>query len=77
MVLVKKATGLDGVSACLLKYAGMSISPSLTIVFDHSVKGCKSPVQWKLLSSVRRSKKGRKDDRTCYRPLSMLSIARQ
>ena len=55
MVLVKKATGLDGVSACLLKYAGMS--PSLTIVFDHSVKACKSSDQWKLLASVRRSKK--------------------
>ena len=57
MVLVKKATGLDGVSAYLLKYAGMSISPFLTIVFDHSVKACKSPDQWKLLASVRRSNK--------------------
>ena len=30
---VKKATGPDGVSALLLKYAGMSIAPSLTSVF--------------------------------------------
>ena len=30
---VKKATGPDGVSARLLKYAGMSIAPSLTSVF--------------------------------------------
>ena len=29
----KKATGPDGVSLCLLKYAGMSIAPSLTSVF--------------------------------------------
>ena len=30
---VKKATGPNGVSARLLKYAGMSIAPSLTSVF--------------------------------------------
>ena len=30
---IKKATGPDGVSACLLKYAGMSIAPSFTSVF--------------------------------------------
>ena len=33
---VKKATGPDGVSARLLKYAGMSIAPSLTSVFKQS-----------------------------------------
>ena len=30
---VKKATGPDGVAALLLKYAGMSIAPSLTSLF--------------------------------------------
>ena len=48
MVLVKKATGLDGVSARLLKYEGVSIAPSLTSVFEHSVKACKSSDQWKI-----------------------------
>ena len=50
MVLVKKATGLAGVSASLLKYACMSITPSLTSVFEHSVKACKSSDQWKIAS---------------------------
>ena len=50
MVLLKKATGLDGVSARLLKHACMSITPSLTSVFEHSVKACKSSDQWKIAS---------------------------
>ena len=45
---VKKATGPDGVSARLLKYAGMSIAPSLTSVFKQSVEACKPPDQWKI-----------------------------
>ena len=76
MVLVKKATGLDGVSARLLKYACMSIAPSLTSVFEHSVKACKSPDQWKIARVSVAFKKGREEDRTSYRPLSMLSIPR-
>ena len=77
MVLVKKVTGLDVVSVRLLKYAGMSIAPSLTSVFEHSVKGCKSPDQWKIARASAAFKKGQDEDRTCYRPLSMLSIPGQ
>ena len=44
---VKKATEPDGVSARLLKYAGMSIAPSLTRVFKHCAEACKAPDQWK------------------------------
>ena len=47
---VKKATGPDGVSARLLKYAGMSIAPSLTSVFKQSVEACKPPDQRKIAS---------------------------
>ena len=71
---VKKATGPDGVSALLLKYAGMSIAPSLTSVFKQSVEACKPPDQWKIARVSAAFKKGREEDRTCYRPLSMLSI---
>ena len=77
MVLVKKVTGLDVVSARLLKYAGMSIAPSLTSVFEHSVKACMSPDQCKIARASAEFKKGREEDRTCYRPLSKLSIPRQ
>ena len=45
---VKKATGPDGLSARLLKYAGMSIAPFLTSVFKQSVEACKPPDQWKI-----------------------------
>ena len=71
---VKKATGPDGLSARLLKYAGMSIAPFLTSVFKQSVEACKPPDQWKIARVSAAFKKGREEDRTCYRPLSMLSI---
>ena len=71
---VKKATGPDGVSARLLKYAGMTIAPSLTSVFKQSVEAWKLPDQWKIARVSAAFKKGREEDRTCYRPLSMLSI---
>ena len=71
---VKKATGPDGVSARLLKYAGMYIAPSLTSVFKQSFEACKPPDQWKIARVSSAFKKGREEERTCYRPLSMLSI---
>ena len=42
---VKKAVGPDGVSARHLKYAGMSIAPSLASLFKHSADACKPPDQ--------------------------------
>ena len=44
---VKKAAKPDDVSARHLKYAGMSIAPSLTSLFKHSVDAFKPPDQWK------------------------------
>ena len=71
---VKKAMGPDGVPARLLKSAGTSIAPLLTSVFGHSAEACKPPDQWKIARVSAAFKKGREKDRTCYRPLSMLSI---
>ena len=70
----KKATGPGGVSARLLKSAGRPIALSLKQIFEHSAKACKPPVQWKIARVSAAFKKGRQEDRTCYRPLSMLSI---
>ena len=70
---MKKATGPDGVSARLLKFAGMSIALSLKRVFEHSIEAFKPPDQWKIVRVSAAFKKGREEDRTCYRPLSMLS----
>lgn len=57
-----------------MKSAGRQIALSLKKIFKHSVKPCKPPVQWKIASVSAAFKKGREEDRTCYRPLSMLSI---
>ena len=71
---MREATGPDGVSARLLKYEGMSIAPSLTSVLKQIVEACKPPDQWKIARVSAAFKKGREEDRTCYRPPSMLSI---
>ena len=59
----KKATGPDGVSLCLLEYAGMSIAPSLTSVFKQcwTLRATRS-VEKAWISAA--FKKGRKQDRT-------------
>ena len=58
---VKKAAGPDGLSAIHLRYAGMSLAPSLTSLFKHSVDACKPPDQWKMKSqcSVQKRTRGR------------------
>ena len=61
---VKKAAGPDDVSARHLKYAGMSIAPSLSSLFKHSVDTCKPPDQWKIARFSAAFKKGREEDIT-------------
>ena len=61
---VCKAAGPDDVSGRHLKYAGMSITPSLTSVFKHSVDACKPPDQWKIARVSAAFKKGRVEDIT-------------
>ena len=71
---LKKAIGRDGVPARLLKAAERQIALSLKKIFEHSAKACKPPVQWKITRISAAFKRGRQEDRKCYRPLSMLSI---
>ena len=61
---VKKAAGPDDVSAIHLKYAGVSIAPSLASLFKHSVDACKPPDQWKIARVNAALKKGREEDIT-------------
>ena len=56
---VKKAVGPDGVCVRHLKYAGMSIAPSLASLFKHSADACKPPDQWKIARVSAAFKKGR------------------
>ena len=61
---LKKAAGPDGLSAIHLRYAGMSLAPSLTSLFKHSVDACKPPDQWKIAGVSAAFKKGREEDIT-------------
>ena len=61
---VKKAAKPDDVSARHLKYAGMSIAPSLTSLFKHSVDAFKPPDQWKIARVSAAFQKGRGEDIT-------------
>ena len=61
---VKKPTGPNGVSARLLKYADMSIAPSLSSVFKQSFEACKPPDQWKIAtvsSALKKRMRGRQN----------------
>lgn len=42
-----KATGFDGIAARLLKLAAPSISHSLTLLFNHSLRSGSFPDEWK------------------------------
>ena len=49
--------------ASLLKYVGMSITPSLMSMFKQSAETCKPPDQWKIAKVSASFKKGREEDR--------------
>ena len=57
-----------------LKYACLSIAPSLASLFKDSVDACKPPDQWKIARVSAAFKKGRGKDITWYRLLSKLRI---
>jgi hypothetical protein len=70
----KKATGLDGVSARLLKAAAGEIAPSLTKVFNLSISTNVFPSQWKLAKVVPIHKGGPLVDVNNFRPISILPV---
>ena len=68
-----KAVGREGWEDDSSLRAGFN-TLSLTSVFKQNVKACKPPDQWKIARVSAAFQKGWEEDRTCYRPLSMLSI---
>ena len=70
---VNKSTGHDGVSGKLLKYAGVTIVPSLTILLNMSFRMSKVPEFWKKANVTPIHKKEDKDNILNYRPVSILS----
>jgi hypothetical protein len=72
----KKATGLDGVSARLLKESAGEIAPSLIKVFNLSISISTDefPSQWKLPKVVPIHKGGSLVDVNNFRPISILPV---
>ena len=69
-----KATGLDGISAKLLKSAAHVISPSLLEIINVSISTGIFPDALKLAKLIPPHKGGAKGDPANYRPTSILSV---
>ncbi len=70
---VKKSTGADGISALMLKKTAYSIVPSLSKVFNLSIRSGKVPRDWKFARVVPIPKSGDRENPTNYRPISVIS----
>lgn len=71
---VNKASGPDGIPARLLKETANEIAPSLTQLFNKSLKHGVLPDDWKLANIVPVFKKGKKEFVENYRPISLLPL---
>ena len=71
---VSKATGADNISARMLKGTVSSITPSLTKMFNLSIKTGSFPQSWKCARVVPIPKGGDLSNPTNYRPISILPI---
>ena len=71
-LLTGKATGLDNISAKLLKVASPVIAESLCVIFNKSVETGIFPTEWKKAEVFPVHKKDDKSDPNNYRPISVL-----
>ena len=71
---VKKATGLDGISARLLRDAAVVIAPYATHIINLSLDQGKVPTDFKNARVTPIHKKGSKSDPSNYRPVSILNV---
>ena len=71
---VSKSNGPDKISGRMLKATALSIAPSITKLFNLSIKlGC-VPQTWKMSNVVPIPKLGDRTSPTNYRPISLLSV---
>ncbi len=71
---IKKATGLDGIHAKLLKLGASEIYQSLTYILNLSLKSGIVPTEWKHAKVSPLFKEGNRDDTNNYRPISVLPV---
>ena len=71
---VMKSTGADGISARMLKQTIHSITPSVTKLFNLSLKTGIFPDDWKFARIVPIPKSGDPTNPSNYRPISILSL---
>ena len=69
-----KSTGSDGLSARFLKMSASIIAPVLTKIYNISIQTCIYPQKFKNAKVVPIHKKGAKNDKSNYRPISVLPI---
>ena len=69
-----KASGQDGISANMLKNTAASIAPSITKLFNESLKTGIIPSQWKKSLIVPIPKNSNTSSPSNYRPISLLPI---
>ena len=69
-----KSNGPDGISARMLKHTAISITPSITWLFNLSIRIGKIPNAWKVSHVVPIPKSSTMHDPKNYRPISLLSI---
>ena len=69
-----KATGLDGLSANVLKISSPTIAAPLTKIFNLSISSKIFPDNFKKAKITPCFKKGDKSDKSNYRPISVLSL---
>ena len=71
---VSKATGPDGISPRLLKYAARELSYPLALLFNKSLRLGVFPSSWKIANVIPVFKNGEREIVSNYRPISLLSI---
>ena len=71
---MNKATGLDDLSARLLKDAGTTITKPIAYIINLSFKSGKIPSDWKSAKVIPIYKAGKKNDEDNYRPISILPL---
>ena len=74
LISTNKPTGIDGLSARLVKIAAPAIAPSFTKLMNMCITTGVFPLAWKVARITPLHKTGEKSDKNNYRPISVLPI---